>query len=362
MSDYATLLEEVKKRQVLVKEYLFAPENRLQLTHQHLSDAAVSYLKAGGKSLRPGVLMFACGAVGGDEKDALPAAAAVELYHTWTLVHDDIIDRDDLRRGSPTVHVEFAERAREELGFDKPRAAHYGLAIGILAGDLQQGWCISLLSNLYRQLGLPPDLVINLQYDLFNRIQTTLVDGEALDVLYSETPIEDVNPDKIIDMLWKKTGVLYDFAGRAGAAIGLRQADIKHPDVERIATYTGRCGTAFQIQDDILGVVGDEKQLGKPVGSDIKEGKRTLVVLGALPNMSEAEREFAMRVLGNDDATPDEIQELIGLLESSGGIQFAKDHSRQMIEEALDGITALPESEPKDLLKAWGNYLIEREF
>src|SRR5690606_36846634 len=114
-----------------------------------------SYLHAGGKSLRAAVMMFCCGAVGGDEQTAIPAAAAIELYHTFTLVHDDIIDRDEKRRGVPTVHYDFANRGRDELGFDEKTAQHYGMTIAILAGDLQQGWAASLLPDLHRKYGIP---------------------------------------------------------------------------------------------------------------------------------------------------------------------------------------------------------------
>jgi geranylgeranyl diphosphate synthase type I len=362
MLTFDELLAEVGQRADLVRAYLLDEQYRPEFAHPHLQDAIYSYVKAGGKALRPAVLMFCCGAVGGDEAIAIPAGAAVELYHTWTLVHDDIIDRDDLRRGGPTVHAEFRDRARDELGFDAAKAAHYGLSIAILAGDIQQGWCTSLLTNLTRENGLPADLSLGLLHDLFTRVQHTLVDGEALDILYAETPVEQLSAEKVIDMLWKKTGVLYDFAGRAGAAIGLQQPDITHPDVERIAAYTGRCGTAFQIQDDILGVVGDAKMLGKPVGADIREGKRTLVVLGALPNMSAGDRDFTLSVLGNDDASEDDIRGVTGLLRKAGGIDFAQKTAREYVQSALEGLDELPDSRDKDLLVTWGRYLIEREF
>lgn len=360
MSDFSTLLNEVSERQKLVKSYLLARVP--QFVHPHLQSAVTSYLNAGGKSLRPGVLMFACGAVGGDETMAIPAAAAVEMYHTWTLVHDDIIDRDETRRGAPTVHAQFRELARDELAYDTAKAAHYGLSIAILAGDMQQGWCNTLLTNLYRENHLPAELVLSLSAELFSRVQTTLVDGEALDILYADMPIEKLNAEQVVDMLWKKTGVLYEFAGRAGAAVGLRQPDIQHPDVERIAQFTGKCGIAFQIQDDILGIVGNEKQLGKPVGSDIREGKRTLIVLGSLPKMTPAEREFCLGMLGNPHAGEADVQEVIGLLRKAGGIAYAQQIAQRYVREALEGVERLPESPSKALLVSWAHYLIERQF
>lgn len=355
-TDFSTLIEAVSERQKHVKAYLMSRVP--QFLHPHLQAAVTSYIEAGGKSLRPGVLMFSCGAVGGDEMLAIPAAAAVELYHTWTLVHDDIIDRDERRRGSPTVHAQFRDLARTELGYEDHKATHYGLSVAILAGDMQQGWCNTMLTNLYRENHLPPELVLQLSHELFSRVQTTLVDGEALDILYAEMPVEKLNAEQILDMLWKKTGVLYEFAGRAGAAIGSAPSEV----VERIAHFTGKCGTAFQIQDDILGIVGNEKQLGKPIGSDVREGKRTLIVLGSLPQMSAAERELTLKTLGNHEASEATIQEVIDLFRKTGGIDYAKTIAQTYVRDALAGIADLPDSSSKRLLVSWANYLIEREF
>ncbi len=360
--DYSTLLDEVGKRQSLVKSYLFSEEHRLAFDYQHLEDAVYSYIKAGGKSLRPAVLMFSCGAVGGDERRAVPAAASIELYHTFTLVHDDIIDRDTLRRGSPTVHVEFSEKARKELGYEAGAADHYGMSVAILAGDLQQGWASALLPRLHEEFQVPAELALNLVAELFGRVQLLLVRGETLDILFSQMPIEKLSQERVIEMLWQKTGVLYEYAGRAGAAIGLNQPDLRDKQVEMLANFTGKCGIAFQIQDDILGVVGNEAQLGKKVGSDIREGKRTLIVLGSLPNMTPAQRQFALSVLGNQEATHEQIQEVTDLLRTAGGIDQAYRIAQGYIQEGLAQLDRLPESHQKDLLKAWATYLIERKF
>ena len=359
---FSTLIEEIGKRHTMVQAYLFDEKNSLSFEYNHLEDAVYSYIKAGGKSLRSAVMMFSCGAVGGDEKTALPAAAAIELYHTFTLVHDDIIDRDVIRRGVPTVHHEFTQRATNELGFDEATAAHYGLAIAILTGDLQQGWAASLLPDLHHTYGLPAELPLNLISELFNRTQVTLINGETIDVTQSQTPIEQLSEDEVLKMLSQKTGVLYEFAGRAGAAIGLRTADLHHPTVEAVASFTGKCGIAFQLQDDILGVVGNEKKTGKAVGADIREGKRTVIVLNSFKKMTDAQREFALNVLGNAEATDDQIQEVTHLLQSTGGIDHAKNLSKQLVQEARDGIAFLDDTPYKNLLLSWSDYIVERDL
>ena len=149
----AEFLAEVAVRRERVYDYLLAALKRAPLRSMHLGEALASYVERPGKGLRSSVLLFCSGAAGGDEERAIPAAAAVELYHVWTLVHDDIIDRDDARRGQPTVHANFAKRAKQELRLNETDAAHYGLTQALLAGDLQQGLAAALLSKYGDQAG-----------------------------------------------------------------------------------------------------------------------------------------------------------------------------------------------------------------
>src|SRR5258708_9628629 len=275
----------------------------MRFAPQHIKDAAVSYLKLGGKSLRPAVLLLSCGAVGGDEDIAIPAAAGIEVYHTWTLVHDDIIDRDDRRRGAPTVHVEFAERGAKELGFKGAEAEHYGHVIGILAGDVQQSWSYMLIRELYTKYGVNPALVLNLVGELATNVQLMLVEGETLDVQYAKRAVVALSEDLVVEMLLKKTGALYEFAERAGATIGLDDATGTSPLIADIAEFCSRCGTAFQLQDDILGVIGQTAQTGKPVGADIREGKKTVIVDHALLNTATKQHPKLPSAIANLNST-----------------------------------------------------------
>lgn len=358
--EFPELIEAVGQRQTMVKTYL--NENGISFSYKHLEDAVYSYVNAGGKALRSAVMMFCCGAVGGDEQTAVPAAAAIELYHTFTLVHDDIIDRDELRRGVPTVHVDFAARGRHELGLQDEAADHYGLALAILAGDMQQGWAASLFPDLYHRYGLPAELALNLIRELFHKTQVALINGETVDVLQAQTPVDQITEADVLEMLRQKTGVLYEFAGRSGTAIGLKTSDLHHPTVEALANFTALCGTAFQIQDDVLGIVGSEKQLGKPIGSDIREGKRTVIVLNSLQQMSPAEREFTLSVLGNHNATANDVHKLIALLKSTGGVDYAHQLARDYINRALKYLDQIPDSPYKELLRTWARYIVEREL
>ncbi len=358
----SVLIREIAERRDQVYGYLCSEEYRQRFSPAHIREAVYSYIKSGGKSLRPAVLLFSCGAVGGDEARALPAAAAIEVYHTWTLVHDDVIDRDKKRRGHPTVHQEFREKAERELRYSPGEAQHYGLSMAILAGDIQQGWAASLLCELHRKQGIDPDLVLYLIEELSMRVQSSLLEGEMLDIQYSKHPIESLGEDLIVDMLWKKTGALYEFAGKAGAMIGLNVCDPEHKLVRAISAFTSKCGTAFQLQDDILGIVGDEELLGKSIGSDIREGKRTTIVYYAFKNASDRQKDRLISILSNEQATENNIEEATNLLRSLGGIDYTRALARSYLEDALAHLGELPASRYSHLLSLWAEYMIEREF
>jgi geranylgeranyl diphosphate synthase type I len=345
-----------------IRSYLASREYRRHFSPKHIYESVYSYINANGKSLRPAVLLLSCGAVGGDEEKAMPAAAAIEVYHAWTLVHDDLIDKDERRRGCLTVHEEFRRKAIEELGYNEGDAQHYGISIAVLAGDVQQGWSVSLLCELYYTHNIDPTIVLYLINDLKMDVQSTLVDGETLDIQYSKLPIESLNENMIVEMLWKKTGVLYEFAGRAGAMIGLGTCDPNHEFARAISTFASKCGIAFQLQDDILGISGDESLLGKPVGSDIREGKRTTIVYHAFKNANDKQKEILLSILGNEQATEGEINEATNLLRQLGGIEHTKNLARLYVKDALLYLDDIPESKYKDLLSIWAEYMIEREF
>lgn len=358
---HAMLLNALAERRKRVAAYIADSDYARRVAPAHLHDAVLSYLRLGGKSLRPSVLLMSCGAVGGDEETALPAAAGIEVYHTWTLVHDDIIDRDERRRGAPTVHVEFAARGERELGYSGDEAAHYGQTIAILAGDVQQSWAYMLFHELHTRYGVDPALVLRLVGELATEVQLTLVEGETLDVQYSRAQKLDLSEDAVLEMLRKKTGMLYEFAGRAGAMIGLGDVTGHDPAVERIARFCSQCGTAFQLQDDILGAIGDPAVTGKAVGADLREGKKTLILFRALRNANEAQRRELMSIVGRADAGDEAIGRVMRLIEDLDGIGYTRRLMQQMIDDAVNSLDGLPPTPSRDLLRQWADYLIDRQ-
>lgn len=360
--EYGIFVDELAKRKEKVYRYLNSDRFQRLFRPDHIRNSVYSYVNQGGKSLRPAVLLFSCGAVGGDEEKAIPAAAAIEVFHTWTIVHDDIIDRDTKRRGGLTVHEEFRRRAITEFRYDSMDAMHYGTSIAILAGDMQQGWAVSIMAELSQNDGIDPNLVLYLIRDSEMRVQSMLIEGQVLDIQYSRLPIDSLSEKQILDMLWKKTGVLYEFAGKAGAMLGLNTCDPDHPLVKAISSFAGKCGTAFQLQDDILGIVGDERVLGKPVGSDIREGKRTTILYQAFRNANSEQKSQLMRIFGNEKTDEEDIRKAKSLLQDLGGIESTKELAVSYVKDSLRHLEGIPQSKYRDLLSLWAEYMIEREF
>jgi len=359
MADTHAFLEALKQRAPWVDELLLAPELLHRVQPPHLQRLVAAYLERGGKRLRPAVLLLCCGAVGGDEKHALPAAAALELFHTWTLMHDDIIDHDALRRGGPSGHALGAQLAAADIGLTGPAAEHYGVSLAMLAGDVQHGLCVNLFLNCTNP---NPALVMQLAADLELNVLCDLVEGETIDIQLADRPIEAVDLDETIRMMYLKTGALYEFAGKAGAMLGLNTTDEKHPHVDALRRFCASCGIAFQLQDDILGVVGTQEKLGKPVGSDIIEGKRTPVLLEAYARADQAQRTELLRVVGNPEATDQQVRRTIATIVELGAVQAVQAMARERIEEAHTALAAVPSSRYTRWLAGWAHYMIERDF
>lgn len=353
---------ELDNRCAIIKDYILDSRFVSRFHPDEIRWAVTAYVRYGGKRLRPAILMFSAGAVGGDESLAIPAAAAVEIFHTWTLVHDDIIDRDDIRRGQSTVHDYYHRRSLGEGGgmrLSEEEAHHYGVSLAILTGDIQHGWGISMMTELIER-GVDPLVTIRLINELDTVVLNTLVEGEVLDIQYAHRPIESLTSALIEDMLWKKTGALYEFCGRAGAMIGVGGAN--SPYIEDVARFAALCGTAFQLQDDILGIIGNQEVLGKPVGSDLREGKRTLVVHHAYDRADDKERRLLLNTLGNPAALDSDVVRAIDLMRDLGAIDAVAARANELIRMANQYLAKLPDTPYRKLLGSWAEYMVKRQF
>jgi geranylgeranyl diphosphate synthase type I len=326
-----------------------------------LREAALAYVGRGGKRLRPAVLMMCCGAAGGDPQAVEPAAAAIELFHTWTLVHDDIIDNDATRRGEPTAHILAAAHAGRQ-GYGEADSVRFGRDTAILAGDILQGWSTAMLLDCARDPRCPPAVVLALAAQMEGRIVPRLIRGEMLDVCFAGQSPERLTEAEVLEMLRLKTGVLMEFAAVAGACLGNGRLPDDNPLASLLGEFAWRCGIAFQLQDDILGIIGDEKQLGKPVGSDVREGKRTVILLHALAQAAPAARIRLLDAFGNPILPITELAWVRETLERLGSFDYARQLAEAQLASARHALAKVPASSYRDWLEAWADFMVKREF
>ena len=222
--------------------------------------APIGYsLSGGGKRLRPMLLMLTCGIFSDRPERAMPAAAAVEVFHNFTLLHDDIMDNAAMRRGKPSV------------------AARWGRNVAILSGDAMLIWAYRLLGQV--EPALLPRILAE-----FNEMAIGVCEGQQYDMGYEER--QKVSVVEYMRMIELKTSVLLGGAVVIGALLGGATAE----DCARMRKFAIELGLAFQLQDDLLDSYGDER-LGKPIGGDILEGKQTYLMITAMSRASEEDRE-----------------------------------------------------------------------
>ncbi len=300
-----------------------------------LYDAAAHLIRAGGKRLRPLATVLAGRMYGLPEDIGVKAGASVEILHNFTLVHDDIIDNDSIRRGVPTVHVKW------------------GVPMAIVAGDLLFSKAFELLSNLANDV--KTELVVKALRKLA-WASTTIAEGQAMEFDFQGR--YDVSVEEYVTMVYKKTGALFE----ASLAIGAILADASDEELAKLASYARNVGIAFQIQDDILGLTSTEEILGKPVYSDIREGKRTILVIHALSNLSEREKAELLKALGNKNASRDELRRAAQLIIKCGALDYAHRKAEEYLMKglkALDSVNAVDE-EAKELLRDLALYVVKR--
>lgn len=300
----------------------------------HVGDAGAELLQAvanatlGGKRLRATLTIESYHAHGGgDTTEIMPVAAALELFQAAALVHDDVLDDAETRRGRPTAHraLEQAHAARHA----GPHAARFGVAGAILAGDLA-------LVAAFRALDEVPRPV----RELFGEMTELVTMGQYLDMRIAAAPIEllsDQEQDIKATMRAKTASYTAEFPLALGAA-----AAGKGPDAVAAARAAGvPAGIAFQLRDDLLGLVGDPRQTGKPVGGDIREGKRTVPLWHAWTRANDAGRAVIAAALGRADAAPETVAEAIEVIRASGAIEATEAQIARSAAEAAERIAHL---------------------
>ncbi|MBN2109477.1 MAG: polyprenyl synthetase family protein [Methanosarcinaceae archaeon] len=319
------LIGEIKKRSVHVDK---AIEEYLPVTRPIELYKAARYLPdAGGKRLRPAIVMLTAESVGSEPGKVIPAAVAVELVHNFTLVHDDIMDKDDIRRGMPAVHVKWGE------------------AGAILAGDTLYSRAFEILT---RAEGKPENILRCI--DILSKTCRDICEGQWLDVEFEDRM--DVTEEEYIEMIEKKTGVLYAASCQIGAILGGASDEV----ADALYEFGRLIGIAFQIYDDVIDMITPEEILGKVRGSDLMEGKKTLIAIHALNSGVQLD------IFGRGDASNEEISNAVHMLEDSGSIEYARNLAVSYIARSKEMLDVLEDSESKEILMAIADYMIQRSY
>ncbi|MEN6611548.1 MAG: polyprenyl synthetase family protein [Methanoregulaceae archaeon] len=301
----------------LIRNFGSAPDD--------LNQASAHLLVAGGKRLRPAVAMLSADAVAkGRSQDIFPAAIALELTHTFTLIHDDIMDGDSLRRGAPTVHTKW----------DAPTA--------ILAGDV-------LYARAFEHICLAKagDKAKVLAVAMLAKACDEICEGQHMDMSFEKR--SDVSEGEYLEMVRKKTGALY----AASAGIGGLLAGGSEKQVAALYQYGMNTGVAFQIQDDLIDLMASPEKSGKDRASDLREGKQTLIMIRARAaglDLSEYRRELSNR----------EIDEAITKLETAKIISGVRQTAVDLVDTGKKDLAVLPDSDERRLLGEISDYFVTR--
>lgn len=323
-------MNSIEKNAKIVNQYLVS---KLKGNPHDLYSAASHLIVSGGKRLRPYMVMKSCEMLGGKTKNAINAASAIEMVHNFTLVHDDIMDNDEMRHGVTTVHKKF------------------GMPIAILAGDV-------LFSKAYQVVSstnLPSNSVI----ELVSRLAKSCVDvceGQLLDISMANSE-KIPSQSQYIKMIEKKTAALFEVS----CAMGAICANAKRKDVSNLSSFGKNLGIAFQITDDLIGVLGDSKVTKKPVGNDLREGKKSLPILLAINHANGENKEIILKAFGNSFATQDDIEKALKIIRRLKIEKTVRRQAQSYAQRAKKSIQSYSGSAKNDLL-ALLSFVVKRSL
>ena len=311
--------KQIEQNAKIVNKYL---NSKLKGNPKKLYDAAGHLIVNGGKRLRPYMVIRSCQILKGEVSNAMPAASAVEMVHNFTLVHDDIMDNDEMRHGVPTVHKKF------------------GMPIAILAGDV-------LFSKAF-QVITDSKLSTNATTQLVSRLAKACVDvceGQLLDVKMAEEKKIPAQAE-YITMIGKKTAALFDVS----CAMGAICATNKVKDITNLSSFGRNLGIAFQITDDLIGVMGDPKITKKPVGNDLREGKKSLPILMAIKSAKGNDKKIILKAFGNSKVSKKDLNKAVDVIRSLGIEENVRKQALKYAEKAEKSLAKYSGSAKMELI------------
>ncbi|MBA3978070.1 MAG: polyprenyl synthetase family protein [Nitrosopumilus sp.] len=303
----------------------------------HLYDASLHYIKSGGKRIRPFLSVKSCQLFGGVIETAIPYASSVELIHNFTLIHDDIMDNDNLRHNVSAVHKQF------------------GIPVAILSGDVLFSKSFQIIALYGKKFGLPSETLIKMM-NLLSSSCIEICEGQALDIKMS-TDEDFSSKGEYINMIEKKTASLFKVSCEIGA---LSSSNCSQIDIENLSNYGKKIGIAFQLIDDLIGINGDPKITGKAVGNDIREGKKTFPILLATQNLEPVDKLKLKNIFGKKNASDESIKEIVDKIALVGIGKEVRSVAQTFIDDAFEILDKYDTSNPLLSLKNSAKYIVER--
>jgi len=314
----------------------FIPKGTHPDMDRYLYAPLLRFSRNGGKRHRPLICFAACVAVGGDASRALSSAAAMEHFHTAALIHDDIADEAELRRGEACLYLTE------------------GLGLAINMGDLG----LQLVNGtVAKDPNLDDHTKVRVVTELIEMTKRT-IEGQALDIGWARDGRYDITPEDYLVMATCKTA---HYSGAVPLAIGAIIGGGTETQVEGLRNYGLDTGLAFQIQDDLLNLVGKAESTKKGFRDDITEGKRTLVVVHALQNLAEIDRSRLIEILSSHSKDPAVLDEAVGLMNKAGSIDYARNYAENLTSIAKNRLVDMIEpSKARDLLISMADWFVNR--
>ena len=315
---FAPVADDLARVEALIRDRL---ESDVVLVRQ----VAHHIVAGGGKRLRPALLLLSARAMGARGDARLELAAVIEFIHTATLLHDDVVDASELRRGEPTANAVF------------------GNAAPVLVGDFVYSRAFQMM------VGLDDMRVMRVLADATN----TIAEGEVLQLMNCRDP--DVDEARYLDVIRRKTAKLFEAAARLGAVLAGSGTDLE----DRLARYGMHLGTAFQLIDDVLDYSGDPATIGKSLGDDLAEGKPTLPLIRAMANAPAAHAERVRRAIR--EGGREDFSDVLEAIRASGALEQSRAVARAESQAACREIEGLPASPARDSLLELAAFSVARE-
>jgi geranylgeranyl diphosphate synthase type I len=357
MPDFKDVLATYKKGIDEELEKYFDKEIKNTQKEDKLIADALTQVKrialAGGKRIRGALLLAGyLGGGGKDKKRIMKVAVSAELIHLFLLVHDDIMDRGDNRHGIPTLHKKFS--LKKQKGESDEEALHFGNSIAIILGDMLYSQAMKMVVDA----GLNSENTLHAVSRLLSFSGTTIV-GQSQDISIQKG--SNVSERQVLAMYENKTA-RYTF--ECPLHVGMLFAGVKDKKTFKAVTdYSIPIGIAFQIQDDILGVFGDEKKMGKSAASDIEEGKISLLVVKAREFGNKSQKANLNSILGKKNLKKDEIEEFKKILKDTGALLYAQNMALNNMKKGKKEIEKAVLLKPtKDFLVGLAEYLENRQM